>query len=105
MAGYRAFARVVSLQTDGVYVPDILGFEASNMFLEPERHAIRVYEVDEGTLRYLRELAYVFSHERRGMTKSWYALLTMHSLFGRRPCLLLHAVRTYCPVARVECCN
>ena len=64
MAGYRAFARVVSLRTDGIYVPDIMGFEASNMFLEPERHSIRVYQADSRNSHYLAELAYVFAHMR-----------------------------------------
>ena len=44
MAGYRAFARTVSLCTDGAYVPDVLGFETSRMFDEPERHTVHVYE-------------------------------------------------------------
>lgn len=35
MAGYRAFAKIVSLRSEGAYVRDILGFEASKMFVEP----------------------------------------------------------------------
>ena len=49
MAGYRAFARAVSLRTDGAYVPDVLGFETSRMFIEPERHTVTVYEASEAT--------------------------------------------------------
>jgi hypothetical protein len=64
MAGYRAFARVVSLRTEGAYVRDILGFEASKMFIEPERHTIEVHGGSEKTTFYLSELAYVLTHER-----------------------------------------
>jgi hypothetical protein len=64
MAGYRAFARVVSLRTDGAYVRDILGFGASKMFTDPERHSIEVHDGSKETVRYLSELAYVFTHER-----------------------------------------
>ena len=66
MAGYRAFARNVSLRSDGSYVPDILGFDASRMFAEPDRHTIEVHSPSPETLRYLSELAYVFSHDRPG---------------------------------------
>ena len=62
MAGYRAFARTVSLRTDGVYVRDVLGFETSRMFHEPERHTVTVYEASDATTAYLREIAYVFAH-------------------------------------------
>ena len=62
MAGYRAFARAVSLRTDGAYVPDVLGFETSRMFIEPERHTVTVYEASEATVAYLQEIAYVFAH-------------------------------------------
>jgi hypothetical protein len=65
MAGYRAFARNVSLRSDGDYVPDILGFDANRMFVEPDRHAVEVHPGDAATLRYLSELAYVFTHQRR----------------------------------------
>jgi hypothetical protein len=64
MAGYRAFAKVVSLRTEGAYVSDILGFEASKMFVEPERHTIEVYDGSEKTIFYLSELAYVLTRER-----------------------------------------
>ena len=62
MAGYRAFARTVSLRTDGAYVPDVLGFETSKMFAEPERHTVTVYEASDATTTYLREIGYVFAH-------------------------------------------
>ena len=62
MAGYRAFARTVSLRTDGAYVPDVLGFETSRMFAEPERHTVTVYEASDATTAYLREVANVFAH-------------------------------------------
>ena len=62
MAGYRAFARTVSLRTDCAYVPDVLGFETSRMFAEPERHTVTVYEASDATTAYLREVAYVFAH-------------------------------------------
>ncbi len=66
MAGYRAFAKVVSLRTDGSYVRDILGFEASKMFAEPERHTVEVHAGGETIATYLAELAYVLTHERPG---------------------------------------
>lgn len=62
MAGYRAFARTVSLRTDGAYVPDVLGFETSRMFAEPERHTVAVYEASDATTAYLRDVANVFAH-------------------------------------------
>ena len=62
MAGYRAFARAVSVRTDGVYVTDLLGYKASNMFEEPGRHTVTVYEVDESTVAYLADLTYLFTH-------------------------------------------
>ncbi|GEC56964.1 hypothetical protein ABIF38_008781 [Bradyrhizobium japonicum] len=68
MAGYRAFAKVVSLRSEGSYVQDILGFEASKMFIEPERHTIEVHDGQERTLSYLSELAYVLTHERPAET-------------------------------------
>ena len=61
MAGYRAFARIVSMRTDGEYVPDILGFEAYKMFAEPGRHSVTVHEANNQTERYLADLSRVFS--------------------------------------------
>ncbi len=62
MAGYRAFARSVSVRTDGTYIKDLLGFNACNMFEEPDRHTVRVYEADEELDSYLVDLAYLFAH-------------------------------------------
>lgn len=66
MAGYRAFARAVSLRSDGSYVPDVLGFAATSMFRDPWRHEVEVHQSDAVTLHYLAEVADVFSHERPG---------------------------------------
>ena len=61
MAGYRAFARVVTVCTDGKFVSDLLGFNASNMFVEPDRHSVMIYSVADETATYLKDLAYVFN--------------------------------------------
>lgn len=61
MAGYRAFARIVSIRTDEEYVPDILGFESCNMFSDPQRHSVTVHNANPKIRRYLRDLARVFS--------------------------------------------
>lgn len=66
VAGYKAFARAVSLRTGGVHVADLLGFEASRLFLVPEKTAVEVHSDDDATLSYLAELAYIFSHRRPG---------------------------------------
>lgn len=66
VAGFKAFGRAVSLRVDGVYPNDVLGFDASRMFLEPQHVEIDVHPSDEDTRRYLAELAYVFSHRRPG---------------------------------------
>jgi hypothetical protein len=64
VTGLRAFGRAVSLRTDGVYVADLLGFDARRMFLEPGNTRVEVHANDPETLEYLYELAYVFSHHR-----------------------------------------
>lgn len=64
MAGYRAFARMASLRNDGAYIPDILGFESTRMFLEPARYVVEVHADDEDTKRYLSEFSDIFSHRR-----------------------------------------
>jgi hypothetical protein len=64
MAGYQAFARCVSLRSDGAYVSDVLGFDANRMFAEPERHTVQVHDDDETTLLYLYELADVLAHAK-----------------------------------------
>ncbi len=62
VAGFKAFARAVSLRTDGAYIADLLGFEASRLFLEPSKTTVEVHTADREILNYLSELAYVFSH-------------------------------------------
>jgi hypothetical protein len=64
VTGLRAFGRAVSLRTDGVYVADLLGFDARRMFLEPGNTTVEVHANDPETLDYLSDLAYVFSHHR-----------------------------------------
>jgi hypothetical protein len=81
MAGYRAFARNVSLYSDGDYVPDILGFDANRMFAEPERHEVEIHDAGPQTLRYLSELAYVFTHEQPCQTDE--ALRFVYDAFGK----------------------
>lgn len=81
MAGYRSFARNVSLRLNGEYVPDILGFDANRMFGEPEHYEIEVHESDEHTLCYLSELAYVFTHEHPGPSDEM--LRFAYDAFGR----------------------
>jgi len=66
MAGYRAFGRAVSLWTDGVYVPDVLGFDSTRMFAEPHRHEVEVHTGKEQEIAYLEEVCFLFSHERPG---------------------------------------
>ncbi|WP_159717311.1 hypothetical protein [Geminicoccus flavidas] len=66
VAGFKAFGRAVSLRVDGTYSNDVLGFDASRMFLEPRNVEVEVHLSDEETMRYLAELAYVFSHRRPG---------------------------------------
>lgn len=66
MAGYKAFGRAVSIRTDGVFVSDVLGFDSTRMFLDPERHEIEVHSDLESEIDYLSEVAYLFSHERPG---------------------------------------
>lgn len=64
IAGFKAFARAASLRTDGRYVADLLGFEASRLFLDPAKTTVKIHAEDEATLNYLAELAYIFSHRR-----------------------------------------
>ncbi|KUL96716.1 hypothetical protein DK26_06855 [Bosea sp. WAO] len=66
MGGYRAFGRAVSLWTDEKYVPDVLGFDAVRMFLEPDRHVVEVHSNDPAVLAYLAEIADLFAHKRPG---------------------------------------
>ncbi|WP_246522481.1 hypothetical protein [Neoroseomonas terrae] len=66
VAGFKAFGRAVSLRVDGAYPSDVLGFDASRMFLDPQRVEVEVHPSDEETRRYLSELAYIFSHRTPG---------------------------------------
>jgi len=62
-AGYRAFARTVALYIDGIYLPDVLGFQFDQLVMNPEAVAVRVETADLRTINYLRELTYAFTHE------------------------------------------
>jgi len=66
MAGYRAFARAVTIRMDGAYVADVLGFLGTRMFAEPGRYAVEVEGEDDAVLAYLAEVADVFAHHRPG---------------------------------------
>jgi hypothetical protein len=66
VSGFKAFGRAVSLRVDGAYPDDVLGFDASRMFLEPQRVDVEVHPSEEHTSRYLSELAYIFSHRTPG---------------------------------------
>jgi hypothetical protein len=81
MAGYQAFARCISLRSDGAYVADVLGFDANRMFTEPERHEVQVYKADDATLLYLYELADVFAHAKNDEEVE--ALRFAHDAFSR----------------------
>lgn len=65
-AGYRAFARTVALYIDGVYLPDVLGFQFDQLVMNPEAVTVRVEPADLKTINYLRELSYAFTHEQPG---------------------------------------
>ncbi|BBF94350.1 hypothetical protein [Blastochloris tepida] len=66
VAGFKAFARAVTLRVGGVYPGDLLGFDASRMFLDPQSVEVEVHPSDEATMNYLSELAYIFAHRRPG---------------------------------------
>jgi hypothetical protein len=66
VAGFKAFARAASFRTNGAYAADMLGFDASRLFLDPALTTVEVHASDEQTLGYLEELAYIFSHRRPG---------------------------------------
>lgn len=65
-AGYRAFARVVALYRDGIYLPDVLGFQFDQLVSQPEGVSVRVEHTDIKMINYLRELCYAFTHEQPG---------------------------------------
>ncbi|NJL07065.1 MAG: hypothetical protein HC900_01485 [Methylacidiphilales bacterium] len=66
VAGFKAFARAVSLRVGGAYPSDVLGFDASRMFLDPDQVELEVHPSDQTIMNYLAELAYVFAHRRPG---------------------------------------
>lgn len=66
LAGYKAFAKAVSIRTDGVFVRDILGFASTLMFQEPDRHEIEVHASRGIAMKYLDDFSYVFVYERPG---------------------------------------
>ncbi|MBI0537741.1 hypothetical protein D9599_19450 [Roseomonas sp. KE2513] len=68
VSGFKAFGRAVSLRVDGAYPTDVLGFDASRMFLEPQRIEVEVHPSDDETRKYLSDLAYIFSHRTPGPT-------------------------------------
>jgi hypothetical protein len=65
-AGYRAFARAVALYRDGIYMPDVLGFQFDQLVAQPEGVSVRVEHTDIRMINYLRELCYAFTHEHPG---------------------------------------
>jgi hypothetical protein len=67
LAGYKAFGRAVTIRTDGRFVSDVLGFDSTRMFLEPDRHEIEVHANDAASLNYLADIADVFAHRRPGL--------------------------------------
>ena len=62
-AGYKRFARTVALYQDGVYLPDLLGFQFDQIVTAADAIAVRVEQPELKLINYLRELAYAFSHE------------------------------------------
>lgn len=65
-AGYKRFARGVALYQEGVYLPDLLGFQFDQLITAPDDVAVRVEHPDLVTINYLRELSYAFTHEHPG---------------------------------------
>lgn len=65
-AGYVRFARAVALTCDGLYLPDILGYDVERIFQDPKTYAVKVLDPSSDLTEYLGEVAYVFAHERPG---------------------------------------
>lgn len=65
-AGYVRFAHAVAIYQDGIYLPDLLGFQFDQLVSIPEDVVVRVEEVDIRKMNYLRELCYAFTHETPG---------------------------------------
>lgn len=66
LAGYKAFAKAAWFRNDGAFVRDVLGFVSTLMFNEPERHEVEVHASRGPALKYLDDVAYVFSYARPG---------------------------------------
>lgn len=65
-AGYKRFARTVALYQEGIYLPDLLGFQFDQLITVPDDVAIRVERPDLRLINYLREVCYAFTHEHPG---------------------------------------
>lgn len=67
MAGYKAFAKAVSIRTakEG-FVRDVLGFVSVRMFDQPDEVEVEVHANSPQVLRYLDEFANVFLYEKPG---------------------------------------
>lgn len=65
-AGYKQFARTVAIYREGVYEPDILGYQFDQMVMNPGPFSVSVEEFKLPLTHYLRELCYAFSHEHPG---------------------------------------
>ncbi|WSH78015.1 hypothetical protein U8Q02_39075 (plasmid) [Rhizobium leguminosarum] len=66
MAGYKAFARAVTIRTREGYVRDVMGFISVKMFEQPDEVEIEVHQSSPQILRYLEEFANVFLYEKPG---------------------------------------
>lgn len=66
MAGYKAFAKAVTIRTPEGYVGDVLGFISVKMFEQPEQVEVEVHPNSQQVLRYLEEFANVFVYDRPG---------------------------------------
>lgn len=60
MAGFKAFARAVAIRTDGIFVRDMLGFDAGRVFNDPEKTEFEVYGTAPALLSYLDRFAHMF---------------------------------------------
>ncbi|NSY68401.1 hypothetical protein G6L35_05950 [Agrobacterium tumefaciens] len=67
MAGYKAFAKAVTIHTEGQYVRDILGFDSMRMFKEPDNTVFDVHSSSPPIMRYLDDFAYIFLYEKPGI--------------------------------------
>lgn len=65
--GYKRFARTVAIYLDGVYLPDLLGFQFDQLVMAPEGVVVRVAKPEIRLINFLRELCYTFAHEYPGV--------------------------------------